>query len=68
MQVLPWPNTAGHDALINREKKEHVKIQNLRIPNAAVEADGAFSDGNVPANPVGRQRLDRGHRWFGCDT
>ena len=57
-----WPR----DALIYMRKEYVCTKPNVLIPNAFIEADGALRDGNVPA-AVSRPRLDRDHRWFGCD-
>ena len=49
-----------------KEKERKEDIKHSLFPNAFIEADGAFRDGNVPA-AVGRPRLDCGHRCPGCD-
>ena len=47
----------GKYTAIRKNKEE---TTNSLVPNALVDADGAFRDGNVPST-VGRRRFDSGH-------
>ena len=47
---------------MGKSKRGKEDIKHSLFPNAFIEADGAFRDGNVPA-AVGRLRFDCGHLW-----